>query len=152
MFAAVQCCALLNLPRVLPSFDVRHVEGGAVDACKGILSRAGENSALALDLSRQLWGDLLKKGADPKAATKLTAEWLDPIDREAFRKVYFEQAYDSRPWASFKRVLGLGGPGFGDTALQALAGKVWGTSNLAIFDRFHMAANDDSNGRARQAA
>ncbi|WP_156028661.1 calcium-binding protein [Sphingobium chlorophenolicum] len=107
------------------------VEGGLVDVREGILSRKEETSALAVDLSRQMWTDAL----DGKAVT--------PVDRDAFRQAYFKQTENPGLWTSFKRLIGIGsGDLLTDADLQRLASEIWNTDNLNIFDRFHFATSD----------
>ncbi|WBQ17642.1 hypothetical protein [Sphingobium yanoikuyae] len=120
------------------------VEGGRVDARAGVLSHETADSALAVDLSRQLWGDVLKSNGN--SITKLSGDRLTPVDRDAFRKPYFAQAEDQGFWASFKRFFGFdSGTQFSDQDLQRIASQIWGTTDLDIFDRFHLAPTDNAS-------
>lgn len=118
------------------------VEGGTVDAREGILSADTADSALALDLSRQLWSDVLK--SNPEALTKLQGDRLDPIERQEFLKEFLEQANDKGFFSRIGKMIGIkGSSDWDEKGLAALAEKVWGTGNLDIFDRFHMAREEN---------
>lgn len=120
------------------------VEGGLVDARKGILSANEPDSALAIDLSRQLWGDVLKSGTDDAGRPILTADRVNPIEREALLEAFLKQASDDGFFSRIGRLLGLRGAiGWDTGSLAKLAEKVWGTSDLAIFDRLHIARTNN---------
>lgn len=140
---------LVQYAGALALYDVEQADGGKiatpyglVDARQGILSRKEDDSALAVDLSRVLWGDVLKSNAT--AVTKLDGERLAPVDMEAFRQAYFKQAEENGLFSVLKRFMGLQGKEWSDGDLLELAKDVWKADTLDIFDRFHLAPTDDA--------
>jgi hypothetical protein len=80
----------------LALYDVEQADGrkisiaaGEVDAHEGVLRLT--NGTLAVDVSTYLWGDILKSNRDPNAATKLTADRLDPLNLATFRTAFFDR-------------------------------------------------------------
>ncbi|HEX8263300.1 MAG TPA: hypothetical protein VF547_10550, partial [Allosphingosinicella sp.] len=135
---------LVQYAGALALYDVEQEQGGTVptsrgpvDAREGILSRETIQSALAVDLSRTLWGDVLK--SNPNAVTKLPGDRLEPLDRDAFRQTYFKQAEEQGILAGVLRFLGVKSSKWDDDDLREITRQLWGTDDLSILDRFHMA-------------
>lgn len=103
-----------------------------LDEVSGVIELSDDKSTMALDLSSVLWEDVMKTTAGGKA--------VDPYNRDAFEKVFYEQIGASSPWYE---IWGGSGLDVSGGYLDTLALDIWKADGRHIFDRFHMRVPKD---------
>ena len=130
----------------LALYDVEDSEAkqvlGDKGAKGGIVALSDDKTALALDLSSILWGNVLKAGGDTEGP-----ERLQPVDEDKFRSAFFNQSAETSRSIIARILSGITGGSISsidEEALKKLA-AFWEASSASIFDRYHVAtkANDD---------
>ncbi len=122
--------------------ELRQVLGAGAGADDGIVAVDDDGTALALDLSSILWGDVLKAGGVSGAPDR-----LKPIYEDAFRAAFFDQSAETNPSTISRLITGITGfaaSKVDEEALKKLA-AFWEASSGSIFDRYHIATSDDDH-------